>query len=92
MKIDTDKLKNQAKKGVSKLASFTKKQTENFQEQQWPTIKNKLEDDAKKINEVTKGKGKVIFEKSKKAFKDGVRALDQKVNGSSVHRDDNGDK
>lgn len=92
MKIDTDELKNQTKKRIIDLVNFTQKQAENFQEQQWPTIKNKLENGAKKINEVTKGKSKVIFENSKKAFKDSVRALDQKVNGSSIHRDNNGDK
>lgn len=90
MKIDTDELKDQAKKEVTKLADFAKKQTKSFQKNQWPTIKAALEDGAKKLN--NKADGKKFFEKSKKIFKDGVRALDQKVNGSSVHRDDREDK
>ncbi|QNQ81852.1 hypothetical protein FP435_06585 [Lactobacillus sp. PV037] len=92
MKIDTDELKSQIKKEATQLASLAKKQAESFHKNQWPTIKAAIAQGANKVNKATDGKGQEILKKSKQVFKDGVRALDQKVNGSSVHRDKNEDE
>ncbi|MBD5429776.1 hypothetical protein [Lactobacillus sp.] len=83
MEFDTEKFKQKLNEKTDELAEAAQSGIESFKENQWPKIKDT-------IDETSFGKkyGKKIWHKSKQSFKDGVRKLDQWVNGSSVHRDD----
>lgn len=88
MKFDSEQLKQKINAGSKKLNDAAKDSYKNFQQNQWPKIKEAMNQTSEKTIDFGKKQGHEILTKSKKAFKDGVRSLDQWVNGSSVHRDD----
>lgn len=89
MDFDTEKLKQTTNSGVKKVSELAKKEFTTFKEKQWPQVKKVAQKTSEKTIDFGKKHGREIFTKSKKTFKDSVRSLDQWVNGSSVHRDDN---
>lgn len=88
MNFDTEKLKQKANDSAKKVSELAEKEFTNFKEKQWPKIKDAAQETSDKTIDFSKKHGQEILTKSKKVFKDGVRALDQWVNGSSVHRDE----
>ena len=78
MKFDTDDLKASLKNYQQKASD----QFKDFAENDWPDIKDQQAGDYLKKN------GGKVYQNSVKAFKKGVRDLDQWVNGTSVHKDD----
>lgn len=84
MKFDTNDLKEN-------LKNYQKKATDQFKdfaENDWPDIKDHMTEKSKEAGNYLKQNGGKIYQNSVKAFKKGVRDLDQWVNGTSVHKDD----
>ena len=84
MKFDTNDLKEN-------LKDYQKKATEQFKdfaENDWPDIKDYLTEKGQQDGDFLKQKGGKAYQNSVKAFKKTVRNLDQKVNGTSIHKDD----
>lgn len=88
MEFDTEKIKQKVSEQTEKLTQTAQENIDNFKKKQWPQIKNKLDETSEKAVDFGKKHGGKVWTKSKQSFKDGVRKLDQWVNGSSVHRDD----
>ena len=84
MKFDTNDIKEN-------LKNYQKKATEQFKdfaENDWPDIKDYLTEKGQQDGDFLKQKGGKAYQNSVKAFKKAVRNLDQKVNGTSIHKDD----
>lgn len=88
MEFDTEKIKQKVSEKTEKLNQITQENIESFKSKQWPKIKDAMDKTSEKTVDFGKNHGQKIWTKSKQSFKDGVRKLDQWVNGSSVHRDD----
>ena len=63
-------------------------QFKDFAENDWPDIKDYLTEKGQQDGDFLKQKGGKAYQNSVKAFKKAVRNLDQKVNGTSIHKDD----
>lgn len=88
MEFDTEKIKQEFNKKTEELAQVAQDGIESFKKKQWPKIKDAMDENSERTIDFGKKHGKEIWSKSKQSFKNGVRKLDQWVNGSSVHRDD----
>ena len=84
MKFDTDNLKENLKTYQQKAGD----QFKDFAENDWPDIKDHVVEKGQQVSDYLKQNGGNIYQNSVKAFKKGVRDLDQWVNGTSVHKDD----
>ena len=60
----------------------------DFAENDWPDIKDHLTEKGQQDGDFLKQNGGKAYQNSVKAFKKAVRNLDQKVNGTSIHKDD----
>lgn len=88
MEFDTEKIKQKVSEKTEELNQIAQENIESFKSKQWPKIKEAMDKTSEKTFDFSKNHGQKIWTKSKQSFKDGVRKLDQWVNGSSVHRDD----
>ncbi len=73
------------------LKNYQKKATDQFKdfaENDWPDIKDHLTEKGQQAGDFLKQNGGKVYQNSVKAFKKAVRNLDQKVNGTSIHKDD----
>ena len=73
------------------LKNYQKKATDQFKdfaENDWPNIKDHLTEKGQQAGDFLKQNGGKAYQNSVKAFKKAVRNLDQKVNGTSIHKDD----
>ena len=84
MKLDTDNLKEKLKTYQQKASD----QFKDFAENDWPDIKDHLTKKGQQTGDFLKENSGKIYQNSVKAFKKGVRDLDQRLNGTSVHKDD----
>lgn len=83
MKFDTDDLKASLKNYQQKASD----QFKDFAENDWPDIKDHVTEKGQQAGDYLKKNGGKVYQNSVKAFKKGVRDLDQWVNGTSVHKD-----
>lgn len=88
MEFDTEKFKQKVSEKTKELTQAAQESIDSFKKNQWPQIKDTMDEASEKAVNFGKKHSKGLLTKSKQSFKDGVRKLDQWVNGSSVHRDD----
>ena len=81
MKCDTNDLKEN-------LKNYQKKATDQFKDFAENDIKDHLTEKGQQAGDFLKQNGGKVYQNSVKAFKKAVRNLDQKVNGTSIHKDD----